>query len=324
MILPAQGRYKIDHSGDHLYMLTNDGAPNFRLMRLDLEGLDGTWTEVLAHDPDRSRRARRVPVSGPDRTPRRLRGSPCSTSRTAHLHPRDAGRSPAPSGSADCFTTFRHDYTSSLRRRSSNGPDTGVSTVIKTRPVLGGYDPEDYVTHRLEAIDDGVRMPSSFIAGNPGRHQPPVPHGIRRLWLVVRPVLLLEPALSTRPWGDLRHRPRAWRRGAGSDVVRGWKVPRQEEHLPGLHLLREMLRDNGWAAPDRIAIEGGSAGGSDRQILNLRPTSSRSPSPTCVRRRDEHHARPEHSPTKQYGNGATRRTRLLRLHARLLALRQRA
>jgi oligopeptidase B len=55
-ILMAQRRrgieYRVDHVGEHLYIVTNDGAPEFRLMRTPITAaMRPMWTEVAASRP---------------------------------------------------------------------------------------------------------------------------------------------------------------------------------------------------------------------------------------------------------------------------------
>ena len=279
----AQGvEYKIDHSGDHLYMLTNDG-PNFRrcvsispkdstergrrcspMTDRYLDGLDAFRDHLVQTE----RRDGYQGLSVLD-----LSDGSC---RILEMPERVSSAEPGVNHDFDT-TTFRHDYTSLVTPETvlETDLDTGVSTVIKTRPVLGGYDPEDYVTHRLEAIGhDGVRIPVSLV------HRRDCPDGTNLLYLTGYGAYgsSFDPYFSSNRLSLLDRGviyAIAHVRGGG-ELGRTWyedgKFLAKKNTFQDFISCAEMLRDNGWAAPDRIAIEGGSAGGLlIGAVLNLRP-----------------------------------------------------
>ena len=287
VVLPRRRgvEYRLDHSGDHLYMLTNDGAPNFKLMRLDLaDGIDGPWTEVVAHDPDRY-------LVGLDAfrdhlvlTERRhgyqgLAVLDLSDDACRPLEMPERVSSAEPGINHDFETTrFRHDYTSLVTPETVLETDlaTGASTVLKTRPVLGGYDPDEYVTLRLEAIGhDGVGIPISLVHRKGVR-----PDGTNPLYLTGYGAYgsSFDPYFSSNRLSLLDRGvvyAIAHVRGGG-ELGRAWyedgKFLAKKNTFLDFISCAEMLRDSGWAAPDRIAIEGGSAGGLlIGAVLNLRP-----------------------------------------------------
>ena len=101
----------------------------------------------------------------------------------------------------------------------------------------------------------------------------------------------------------------------------------QAQHIYRLHRSHRIPHyAKATATPERVAIEGGSAGGLLMgAVTNMRPDLLPRRAIACaVRRRDEHHARriaAAHS-RRVRRVGQSKRVRSLRLHAQLLALRQ--
>ena len=277
--------YQLEHSGDRFYVRTNEDAPNFKVMMRSTDLDDGSdWVEFLPHDPDRyvvgldafrdhlvitdrvggyqgigvidlrNGAYRRLPM--PERV---------STAGPAVNHDFDTNR-------------LRYDYTSLVTPETlyETDLDAGTTRRLKTRPVLGGYDPDDYVTLRLEATGhDGVRIPVSVIHrkgirpdgtnpvyltgyGSYGSSYDPY-FSSSRLSLLDRGVVYA--IAHIRGGGELG---RAW--------YEDGKFLKKKNTFLDFIACAEMLRDSGWAAPDRIAIEGGSAGGLlVGAVLNMRP-----------------------------------------------------
>ena len=142
---------------------------------------------------------------------------------------------------------------------------TGAREVVRRQPVLGDYDPADFVQHRLWATaSDGTPVPVSVVTragaepdgSHPGfltgygsyEHSHDPYFSIARLSLLERGVVYAVAHVRGggemgREWydnGKLLHK-----RNTFTDFV-----------AAGRHLVAE-----GWVAPDRLAAEGGSAGG---------------------------------------------------------------
>ena len=142
---------------------------------------------------------------------------------------------------------------------------TDEVTLLKRREVLGGHDPADYQQHRLwVTAPDGAQVPVSLVA-----HRDVTPDG-------TNPVLLygygsyessIDPYFSVLRLSLLQRGvvfAIAHVRGGG-EMGRSWYLDGRLEHkkntftdfvAAGRHLV-----ETGWAAPDRLAAEGGSAGG---------------------------------------------------------------
>lgn len=142
---------------------------------------------------------------------------------------------------------------------------TDEVTLLKRREVLGGHDPADFQQHRLwVTAPDGAQVPVSLVA-----HRDVTPDG-------TNPVLLygygsyessIDPYFSVLRLSLLQRGvvfAIAHVRGGG-EMGRSWYLDGRLEHkkntftdfvAAGRHLV-----ETGWAAPDRLAAEGGSAGG---------------------------------------------------------------
>ncbi|MEY2567034.1 MAG: oligopeptidase [Actinomycetota bacterium] len=165
--------YDVDQHGDRFLIVTNDEAENFRLVEAPLAtpGREH-WTDVLPHRPD-------VKLDGVDAfahhlalyeradAVRRLR---IMDTETGEIH---AVEQPEAVSTASGGTNLEYDtdvlrfgYTSLVTPSSVFDYEvrTRARTLKKQQPVLGGYDPTEYVTERLWATaDDGERVPISIV-----------------------------------------------------------------------------------------------------------------------------------------------------------------
>ncbi len=142
---------------------------------------------------------------------------------------------------------------------------TGERTLLKQQPVRGGYDPADYVQRREWVLaDDGARIPLSVVhrAGvEPDGTNPALltaygayevssdPYfSVARLSLLDRGVVYA--VAHVRGGGELG---RSWYEAARYELKSRTfdDVVAAGQHLVG----------TGWSAPDRLGLEGGSAGG---------------------------------------------------------------
>jgi oligopeptidase B len=154
--------------------------------------------------------------------------------------------------------------------------DTGDRTLLKQQPVLGGFDPHDYAEH-LEWAEaaDGTRIPVSVVrrrevepdGTNPGLVSAYGSYeissdpyfSVARLSLLDRGVVYAV----------------AHVRGGG-EMGRRWyedgKLLAKANTFSDTVACVEHLVETGWMAPDRVGLEGGSAGGLlVGAVLNLAP-----------------------------------------------------
>ena len=175
-------------------------------------------------------------------------------------------------------TVFRFSYTSLVTPNSVVDYDLAARTwtVRKQTEVLGGYDPSRYRSERLFATaPDGTRVPVSLV------YRLPLERDGRR------PLLLqgygsygysFDPAFSSNVLSLLD---RGWVvaiahiRG-GEEMGRAWyedgKLLRKRNTFTDFIAAAEHLVAEGYTAPDRLAITGGSAGGLLMgAVTNMRP-----------------------------------------------------
>ncbi|MCE1179455.1 MAG: S9 family peptidase [Micrococcales bacterium] len=143
--------------------------------------------------------------------------------------------------------------------------DAHTLTLLKRQPVLGGFDPADYTQRREWALaEDGTRVPISLVcrAGTePDGTSPGLltaygayeissdPYfSVARLSLLERGVVYA--VAHPRGGGEMG---RAWYEG-------GKELAKPTTFSDVVACARHLV-DTGWVAPDRLALEGGSAGG---------------------------------------------------------------
>jgi len=165
--------YSIDHYKDKFYIVTNWNALNFRLMETSETATEKeNWTEVIAHRED-------VMVQGIDVFSNylviseridALRQIRIIDQRTNEEHYIDYGE--------EVFTSFtstnpsfdtnilRYGFTSMKTPYSTldYNMDTRESILLKQSEVVGGHNPDDYITERLYApARDGKMIPISIV-----------------------------------------------------------------------------------------------------------------------------------------------------------------
>ncbi|MFZ0128923.1 MAG: S9 family peptidase [Candidatus Dormiibacterota bacterium] len=165
--------YSVDHHSDRLFIVTNDEAVNFRLMTAPF-GSPGRahWREYIP--PRDGIKLERVDLFArhavlTERADGLQRLSVLRLS-DAESHVIDqpepvytATFGPNPEWDTD---TLRFAYTSLVTPVSAvdYGMDSRERTLVKEQPVLGGYNPSDFVSGRLWALAaDGVRVPISYV-----------------------------------------------------------------------------------------------------------------------------------------------------------------
>ena len=277
--------YSVVHHGEHFYILTNDEAMNFKLVRAPTGSPHkDNWETVLAHDEnvtlsgvtafkdhlviyERSAglpQLRIVPVQAPD---------------TAHrIAFSEASYDVWPNRNAEFdTTTFRFGYTSMLTPRSIFDYDlnTRTQTLKKENPVRN-YDRSKYTTERVFATaKDGTQVPVSVLRKKDsplngeapmllygyGSYGYPYDASFRSSWFS-----LVDRGLTI----GIAHI-----RGGG-EYGRRWKLDGKLEKkmntFTDFIACAEHLIKAGYTQADRLAIEGRSAGGLLMgAVMNLRP-----------------------------------------------------
>jgi oligopeptidase B len=277
--------YSVTHHDEHFFITTNDGAPNFRLVRAPVVNPSKTsWTPVLPYRPT-------VKLDGADAFRSYLavleREAGLRQIRILELESGQEYLIPFPE---PVYTVRAHENpefgTTLLRFTYSSlvTPSSVVEydmrartwTVRKQTEVLGGYDPSLYRSERLfAAAPDGERVPISLVYRAPIRLD-----GERPLLLTGYGAygLSYDPSFSSNVLSLLDRGfvvAIAHVRG-GEEMGRAWyergKLLNKRSTFTDFIACAEHLVDQGYTAATRLAISGGSAGGLLMgAVANLRP-----------------------------------------------------
>jgi oligopeptidase B len=277
--------YTVAHHGDRFFITTNDGAPNFRLVQGPVENPGKlSWSAVLPYRPG-------VKLDGTD-----------AFSNFLALYEREAGlrqiRVLDLSSGEDHLVTFpepaytvrahrnpefktsllRFTYTSLVTPSSVVDYDMATRswTVRKQTEVLGGYDKSRYQSERIFATaPDGERVPVSLVYRTPlhlDGTRPLLLNGYGAYGLSYDPVFSSN-TLSLLDRGFVVAI--AHVRG-GEEMGRSWyedgKLLKKRNTFTDFIACAEHLLAQGYTAQDRMAINGGSAGGLLMgAVTNMRP-----------------------------------------------------
>jgi oligopeptidase B len=284
--------YSVDHHGDRFLVRTNDGAINFKLMAAPVASADkqDTWTELIPHREDvtlsgvmafkghlaifeRNEGLPTIRITPPD--PSKAEGG-AGGGRVVPFDEPTYDASPGRNAEFDT-TKLRYEYTSLVTPNSTFDIDvaTGERKLLKEKPVRN-YDRTKYESARVWATaKDGTKVPISLI----------FPMGLKRDG---KSPLFLHGYGSYGYSYDAKFNSsslsfvdRGWTVGiahirGGGELGRKWKNDGKFDKKINTftdfidcaqHLVKE-----GWTSPDRLAIQGGSAGGLLMgAVLNMRP-----------------------------------------------------
>lgn len=271
--------YDLDHRDGFLYIRTNQGADQFRLVRTPV-GTPGReyWQELLAENPA-------APLNDVALfqnflvTNSRERGLPVLRvydldAAGKPVNPRDI-RFPDPAYSAGGeinrdfnATTYRYSYVSLVRPASVFRYDlaSGESALLKQQNVPGGFDASLYGSERLWfKAHDGTEIPVSVVyrkdkfsknSSSPlylygyGSYGYPLPLGFSAARLPLLDRGLVIAYAHIRGGGEL-----------GDPWHDAGKMMQKHNTFTDFIEAVEFLTRTGYGDPARIAIEGGSAGG---------------------------------------------------------------
>jgi oligopeptidase B len=277
--------YDVEHRADLFYIRVNDRGRNFRLVTAPVsDPRSENWKEIVPHRDDVMLEA--IDVFAHDLVLyerveglRRFRITDLATG-TAHSIEFPEPVYAAFSGDNREFDTrtFRYRYQSLITPESIFDYDMSARTrkLLKQTEVLGGYDPSRYVSERIRArASDGTSIPISIVyrkgiqrdGRNPlllsGYGSYGVPNNptfsSNRMSLVDRGVVCAI----------------AHVRGGG-EMGKKWhdqgRMFAKKNTFTDFIAVAEYLVAEKWTSPDRLAIEGGSAGGLlIGAVVNMRP-----------------------------------------------------
>jgi len=282
--------YYADHLGDRWVVRSNRDARNFRLMEVPnskaFEG-EAHWRDLLPHDES-------VFIAGftlfndflvvSERSEglQRLRLMPWAGSHS-YVSADEPAYAMWPSVNAEPGTDWlRYTYTSLTTPTTTFDLNvkTGERRLLKEQPVLGGFDKADYVTERLWApARDGTRIPVSLVyrKGFERNGQAAILIGGYGSYGASRDPAFNSNLVSLLDRGMVYAL--AHVRG-GQEMGRAWyedgKLLNKKNSFTDFVDVTSHLVEQGYAAPDRVAAMGGSAGGLLMgAIANLAPDKYR-------------------------------------------------
>ena len=281
----ADHEYDVDHHGHRLYIRSNSAGRNFALFSAPVEDpRPENWVELIPHRPD-------VMLAGMDFFARhsviyeredglpRIRVTDLSTGDWHRIEFPEPAYSAGPERNFEFDTdVLRYQYESMVTPRSvfDYNMTTREGTLRKQTEVRGGYDPAHYLTERLHAVaEDGTRVPISIVYRRGRRRD-----GSRPLLLAgygsygyPLPVTFNSNRASLLDRGfavALAHI-----RGGG-EMGKPWhdqgRMMQKRNTFTDFIAAAEHLSEEGYTSPNRMAIQGGSAGGLlIAAVLNMRP-----------------------------------------------------
>ncbi|MBA3304073.1 MAG: S9 family peptidase [Acidimicrobiia bacterium] len=267
--------YSLEHWNDRFFIVTNaDGAENFKLVEAsDADPGRDQWRDVVPASDE-------VTLSGVDVFAehlvlferaggvRRLSVRHLGTGET-HVVDQPEAVSTASGGANPEFDSavLRYGYTSMVTPSSVYDYDmaTRQRTLRKRQPVLGGYEPEGYVTERAWATaEDGTRVPMSLVYRQDfvrdgsapallygyGSYEASMDPGFSSIRLSLLDRGFVFAIAHIRGGGELG---RSW--------YRHGKLLEKRNTFTDFIACARHLVEHGWTSPSLLAIRGGSAGG---------------------------------------------------------------
>ncbi|MFZ6768322.1 S9 family peptidase [Undibacterium sp. Di26W] len=278
-------RYSVEHRNGELYITTNKDAKNFRVVRAPLATPDSKhWQEVVRHDPD-------VLVSGADvfkdflvvtektQALNRARIYDFNSRQWKTVKFDDPVYLATGAGTPEFSSTrFRMSYQSPVTPPTVLDVDmaTGQQYVLKQQEIVGGYDAGKYESRRLwMTARDGVKVPLWAVYKKGVKFDGSAPlllysygsygysteatFAISRLSLLDRGVIYVQAHIrGGRDMGEHWHED-------------GMLMKKKNTFYDFIDSADYLVRQK-WTSPDRLIIQGGSAGGLLMgAVVNMRP-----------------------------------------------------
>ncbi len=277
--------YKVSHHGDHFYIVTNDEARNFKLVRTPVARTSmENWQEVIPHREDvkldrvEAFRDYMVLYEREDGF-RQIRIRNVASGQTHRIEFPEpvyvcwGAYNPEFNGS-----TLRFTYTSLITPESvyDYDMDTRERELKKQKEILGGYDPEQYQSERAYALaPDSTLVPVSIVY-----RKDMVKDGSNPLYLYGYGAygMSSEPYFSSNRLSLLDRGfiyAKAHVRGGG-EMGRYWydegKLLNKKNTFTDFIAVAEYMVAQKYTSPDRLVCSGGSAGGLlIGAVINMRP-----------------------------------------------------
>jgi len=277
--------YEIEAGERVFYMVTNEGAKDFKVMTAPVNATGpAAWTEWLAHRPGVFVEGimpfkRHVVVMERREGLRHLRVTALDGGATHDVRFPEAAYGVFPGANPMYDATLvRFTYSSLVTPNTVYDYDmeSRERTLLKRTEVLGGYDPTRYEVERLYATArDGAMIPISLVHRKGSKRDGKAP---LLLYAYGSYGATTEPTFSSTRFSlvdrDFTYAI-AHVRG-GQEMGRGWyddgKMMRKMNTFTDFIDVAEHLVKEGYTSRDRLAANGGSAGGLLMGVVaNLRP-----------------------------------------------------
>ena len=275
--------YGLDHRAGLFYIRTNSTGRNFRMVTAPV-GTPGraSWKEIVPHRDevmlaDFDLFQEHIVLYERERGLPQLRVLDLARSTAHRIDLPEAAYEvqPAPNRQFDT-RTFRFHYTSLITPDSVFDYDlaTRERKLVKQQPVLGGFDPARYAVERIEAVAaDGARVPISLVYRKPLVPGSPLFLNAYGSYGYSNPVTFNSDRYSLIDRGVIYAI--AHIRGGG-ELGKKWhdqgRMMNKKNTFTDFVAAAEHLVKAGYTAKDKLAIQGGSAGGLLMgAVLNLRP-----------------------------------------------------
>jgi oligopeptidase B len=277
--------YGVTHRGDRFYVWINDKGRNFRLVEFPVTARsDANWKELIAHRPsvtieDVEAYAEHLVVTEREQGLRKIRVRRFSGGTEHYVDMPEPVYTLAANTDYPFETkTLRFVYTSLTTPASSYDYDMDTKTrvLVKRQPVLGGYEPANYVSERLEATaPDGVKVPISLVYRKGLKRDGTAPamlYGYGSYGIPSEPNFASD-RLSLLDRGFVFAI--AHIRGGG-DLGKTWhddgKLQKKRNTFTDFIAAADLLVKQKYTSSKRLGIMGGSAGGLLMgAVLNMRP-----------------------------------------------------
>ncbi|MFH1110753.1 MAG: S9 family peptidase [Planctomycetota bacterium] len=277
--------YHIEHHGERFFIVTNDDARNFRLMETPT-AVPGRshWKEVIPHREkvkldDVDAFADHLLIRERDEGLPRLRIRKLADDSDHMVEFDEPAYAVFPTGNEEFKTdTLRFMYQSLITPRSvyDYNMNTRKSELLKRDEVLGGYEPNHYVSERVFATAaDGTRVPINlaYRKGLTRDGKNPMLLNAYGSYGASMDTFFSADRISLLDRGFVFALANI--RGGG-ELGRPWyedgKLLKKKNTFTDFIACAEHLIAEKYTAPDRLAIQGGSAGGLLMgAVTNMRP-----------------------------------------------------
>jgi oligopeptidase B len=276
VVLPREEghEYGVDHYNGQFYIRTNRNAKNFRVVTAPMaDPSEKNWKPFIDHKPglkieDVTFFASHAVVSEREGGLTHLRVIDMKTQASHRLAPEESDYAMGLSANPEFeTTTLRFNYQSMVTPSSVYDYDmhTRQRTLLKRQEVLGGYDPAQYEARRVWAdARDGTKVPISIVHKKSVKLDGTAP---MLLYAYGSYGYSLEPTFSSNRLSLLDRGviyAVAYIRGGG-ELGEEWRE--QGRMSQKMNTFHDFIDSAAWlvkekyTAPDRLVIQGGSAGG---------------------------------------------------------------